>query len=240
MNRHRRAVGTCSISRVSHSTVEGSVQCRSSRMNSTGCCSASSSTRVSRACRVCCFCRCGVRVRGGYWSAGRGSDSRATRSGSSPARWPPYWARACCSCGTLMDGASSRARCQVRSHSSIRGYRAVCWEYGELRHSSRVWGVCTTLSFSTCTRRDLPMPPSPLSSTTWPRPSLADAQRSSSNPTSCARPTRGVRPCVGATSRRLCAPLAPSTRHTRRGVLTPSRHARHGPGTQSSRAPGAR
>ena len=35
-----------------------------------------------------------------------------------------------------------------------------------------------TCSFSACTRRDLPMPGSPLSSTTWPAPALACSQRS--------------------------------------------------------------
>jgi hypothetical protein len=38
-------------------------------------------------------------------------------------------------------------------------------------------------------RRDLPMPASPLSSTTCPIPSLTCAQRSSSSPISCSRPT---------------------------------------------------
>ena len=43
---------------------------------------------------------------------------------------------------------------------------------------------------STCTRRDLPMPASPLSSTTCPPP-LTCAQRSSSSPTSCSGPPAG-------------------------------------------------
>ena len=38
------------------------------------------------------------------------------------------------------------------------------------------------------------MPGSPESSTTWPSPSLARSQRSSSSASSCSRPTSGVRP----------------------------------------------
>ena len=41
--------------------------------------------------------------------------------------------------------------------------------------------------------RDLPMPGSPESSTTWPSPSQACCQRSSRSATSCSRPTSGVR-----------------------------------------------
>src|SRR4029453_13466055 len=55
---------------------------------------------------------------------------------------------------------------------------------------SHARGSAATWSVSTCTRRDLPMPASPLSSTTWPRPSLTCAQRSRSTPISCSPPPR--------------------------------------------------
>ena len=48
-----------------------------------------------------------------------------------------------------------------------------------------------TCSVSTCTRRDLPMPASPLSSTTCPRPSLTCAQRSRQQPDLLLAPHQG-------------------------------------------------
>jgi hypothetical protein len=62
-----------------------------------------------------------------------------------------------------------------------------------------------TRSRNTSTRRALPIPASPLSSTTCLRPSVLCTQRSSSSPTSCSRPTRGVRPRDAPASRRVCA-----------------------------------
>ena len=58
-----RAVGTCSSTRPSHSSVEGSAQWRSSHTASTGCRSASSNSHATRA--SCVFCRCcwGVRCK---------------------------------------------------------------------------------------------------------------------------------------------------------------------------------
>ena len=49
-------------------------------------------------------------------------------------------------------------------------------------------------SCTTWTRRDLPIPASPLSTTMWPRPAWTWAQRSRRSPTSGSRPTSGVRP----------------------------------------------
>ena len=78
------------------------------------------------------------------------------------------------------------------------------------------------------------MPGSPLSSTTWPRPSFTRSQRCSSNPISSSRPTSGVKPAVTATSKRLRAPLSTRTWYTSSGVEIPlrvwaprSRHAKY-------------
>ena len=49
------------------------------------------------------------------------------------------------------------------------------------------------------------MPGSPDNSTTWPSPSCASCQRSSSSPISCSRPTSGVSPSCVAASKRLAA-----------------------------------
>ena len=84
-----RAVGPWSTSRLRNSSVDGSTQCRSSMTKSTGCWAAMRSRIVSRACRVCCFCCSGVRVKGAY-SAGSGRESRAAKRGTASASGRPY------------------------------------------------------------------------------------------------------------------------------------------------------
>ena len=76
--------------------------------------------------------------------------------------------------------------------------------------------------------RDLPMPGSPDSSTTWPSPSLAWRQRDSSRRTSSSRPTRGVRPARrGGLEARGAGRLAhPVDRHRR--AHAPDRQRRRG------------
>jgi len=58
----------------------------------------------------------------------------------------------------------------------------------------RVKGVSARRSTRARTRRDFPIPASPLSTTTWPMPCCTCAQRSSSRATSTSRPTKGVKP----------------------------------------------
>ena len=71
-------------------------------------------------------------------------------------------------------------------------------------------------------RRDLPMPGSPESSTTWPSPLLACCQRRSSSSISSSRPTSGVRAVEHASaSKRLSTALSPSTCHARTGSAKP-------------------
>ena len=57
-----------------------------------------------------------------------------------------------------------------------------------------MWGSSASRSRTSRTRRDLPMPGSPESSTTWPSPSCAWRQRRRSRKISSSRPTSGVRP----------------------------------------------
>jgi hypothetical protein len=78
-----------------------------------------------------------------------------------------------------------------------------------------------TCSLSVCTRRDLPIPASPLSNTTCPSPPLACAHRSRSKPTSRSLPTSGVRPVLTATSNRFCASLSRTTRYNDSGRVIP-------------------
>ena len=58
---------------------------------------------------------------------------------------------------------------------------------------------------------DLPIPASPESSTTWPSPVLALAQRRNSSSSSSSRPTSAVRPPACIASKRLSTELARST-----------------------------
>ena len=81
--------------------------------------------------------------------------------------------------------------------------------------------------------RDLPIPGSPESSTTWPSPSRACCQRSSRSATSCSRPTSGVRP-VARASKRLPTARSPSTRHAPTASAKPLSDC--GPRSSSSNA----
>ena len=62
------------------------------------------------------------------------------------------------------------------------------------------------------TSRDLPIPGSPLSSTTCPLPALASPQRSVRSASSCSRPTSGKVPPVCRASNRSSTGFSPSTR----------------------------
>src|SRR5262249_40641399 len=92
----------------------------------------------------------------------------------------------------------------------VQGTVLVVWQTPAFQPC--VGGSPVTWSLSTCTRRLLPMPASPLNRTTCPGPSLTQCQRSRRKPTSCSRPTSGVRPRGPTTSSRLCAPLGRRTR----------------------------
>ena len=80
-------------------------------------------------------------------------------------------------------------------------------------------------SLSACTRRDLPIPASPLSKTICPHPSFTCAQRSRRSWSSCSRPTRGVSPCATLTSNRLWVVSSCRVR-TRLDTVEPGGYAR--------------
>ena len=71
--------------------------------------------------------------------------------------------------------------------------------------------------------RDLPMPASPESSTTWPSPLFAFDQRRSSKSNSSSRPTSAVRPLACSASKRLSAELGRSAAQARAGPAMPLR-----------------
>ncbi len=72
------------------------------------------------------------------------------------------------------------------------------------------------------TRRDLPMPGSPSTSTTWPSPSRAVSQARSSRPSSSWRPTSGCAPAARA-ARPAASPRSPVTRQAGTGSSMPLR-----------------
>ena len=70
--------------------------------------------------------------------------------------------------------------------------------------------------------RDFPMPGSPETSTSWPSPALARAQRSKSRSISSSRPTSGVIAGPRSASKRLSTGLFPSTCQLRIGSVLPA------------------
>ena len=71
--------------------------------------------------------------------------------------------------------------------------------------------------------RDLPIPASPESNTTWPSPVFALDQRRKSNSSSSSRPTRAVRPVACSASKRLSIELDRSATQARSGPAIPLR-----------------
>src|SRR6266849_4988332 len=102
-----RVVGTWSSKSVSTSSVEGSAQCRSSQVQYTTACSASSTSHATNASWVFCFCFCGLSVRGGALS-GCGSESREANRDRVSAWGKRYAARTRWSLASLVWGTSSR------------------------------------------------------------------------------------------------------------------------------------
>ena len=104
--------------------------------------------------------------------------------------------------------------------------RGHCWYGMGNSETSATAGSRPRRSCSTSTRRDLPMPASPLSSTTCPRPSALCAQRASSSP-SFARAHQGPEAprCPAA----LCPTLRQELVHEH-GLLHPLRVCSPGPG----------
>ena len=83
----------------------------------------------------------------------------------------------------------------MRWTCSITGASALFCVYGEQRNSTKFVPPGSTAALSASTNRDLPIPGSPLSSTTCPAPSFTRAQRSCNNPYSWSRPMSGVSLC---------------------------------------------
>jgi hypothetical protein len=78
-------------------------------------------------------------------------------------------------------------------------------------------------SSSVAVSRDLPIPASPDSSTTWPSPDFALNQRRSSSSDSFSRPTSAVMPLARSASKRLSTELARSAAQARTGTAMPLR-----------------
>ena len=76
---------------------------------------------------------------------------------------------------------------------------------------------------SAAVSRDLPIPASPESNTTWPSPVFAFDQRRSSNSSSSSRPTSSVNPLACRASKRLSTELGRNAAQARTGPLMPLR-----------------
>lgn len=81
-------------------------------------------------------------------------------------------------------------------------------------------GSCRAAVTIASTSRDMPMPASPLTSTTWPSPPRARRQRISTVATSCARPRMGWRLSRSA-AKRPSLELSAPTRQARTGAGMP-------------------
>ena len=212
---------TRSTTRSSSSSVVGSIQCTSSYSASTGCSAASPASWSSSACegplllplraerqrRVAAAGR--DREQGGEQRRGLGHVLGAAGRAAPPA------------CRACAPGGSSRAKPAARSSRPMTGWRALVWWKGEQKWLSGVCGSPPSRSRRARTRRDLPMPGSPASRTTWPSPSLACCQRSSSSASSCSRPTSGVRPAAACR-----ASKRPSARRSPEHAARPARARR--------------
>ena len=130
---------------------------------------------------------------GGYRS-GSGSDSNAANTGTVSVRAnlaAAAFLRACAADHrehrlSRSAAATSTARSPDRRHYS-GGRASSATRSGHAFHRPGS-------SVSTRTRRDLPMPGSPPSNTTWPWPAVTCSQRLCRNATSSSRPTNGVSP----------------------------------------------
>ena len=111
----------------SHSNVVGSTQCRSSMMNTTGCCAALRKGIVISARMVCCFCCSGAVLGEADW-ASVGMANRFEKSGIVSASGRPLSTKKPSSlesfCAAESCGSNRRT---IRSNRSISGYSAVCW-----------------------------------------------------------------------------------------------------------------
>jgi Transposase IS116/IS110/IS902 family len=108
-------------------------------------------------------------------------------------------------------GISTRGNKYLRKLLS-HGARAAMPILCESRTSLGAWlhGLMARCSGNAAVSRDLPIPASPESNTTWPSPLFARDQRRSSSSSSSSRPTRAVSPAPWSASKRLSTGLARS------------------------------
>ena len=156
-----RAVGTWSMRRVSSSGVEGSLQCRSSTINSAGCCAASAknTSEALPGFFVAAAAGSGQRWIMIGWRQRQQRGQQRYHLGQGQAilpRLPP----AC--------SASPRGIIALKLPRPFKideGSQGAILIMGEQRHSRWTCGWPAMCSVTTCTRRDLPIPASPLSAT---------------------------------------------------------------------------
>ena len=114
-------------------------------------------------------------------------------------------------------GGEARRPLQLRDDRMERAVGVV----GRAEMADRDVRLAASFSRRARSSRDLPMPASPAIRTTWPSPSLAQLQRSSSMASSFSRPISGVRRCPWRASKRPSAEPSPSTGRRRQAPRNP-------------------
>ena len=191
---------------------------------STGCSAASPASWSSSASSVSCFLRCGRQLERRV--AARRSGCRAARriSGTASSSLPcraPAGPQACPAAPRADRLARSRPPAPAARSPGAAGWSG---DRASTGSRSRSAALGETLAQASRTRRDLPIPGSPESSTTWPSPSLACSQRSQQKRELLLAAHQGVRPDVCRASKRPSAcprPRPARPRAARRNPSTP-------------------
>ena len=118
-------------------------------------------------------------------------ESRAANSGADAAIFPRRPPAAASSLSSFCSAVSSRAKPAARSNWSMTGYSAELGDRASTGSAGRCAARPRCCSRSTWVNRDLPMPGSPQTSTTWPSPSRPAPSGAAATPISSSRPTRG-------------------------------------------------
>ena len=127
------------------------------------------------------------------------------------------------SLSSLACTVSSWAKPAARSIWRMIGKKALSVRCGEQKYLNRVCGSLARRSNSAAVRRDLPMPGSPESNTTWPSPAFAVDHRRRSSSSSSSRPTSSVTPLACRASKRLSTEAGRNATHTLTGPEIPLR-----------------
>ena len=202
-------MGTRSTRRLRNSSVDGSTQCRSSMTKSIGCCVAMRNRIVVG---LAASAASAARAPGPGGHNQRPAAGRGGRQREAPSRqWQAILHHEPLEFTQLLLRVSSRLNCRLPAPADRSSdIRRCSGSRANTGTASATPGPAATCSTSTWTRRDLPMPASPLSSTTCPIPSLTCPSAPAAAPLPAPDP-RGCQAPAAHASRRLRAVLSDST-----------------------------